>query len=303
MPSPQNIFDTQAAYGAIREWLTAVYGPGGLAQDALAEQNIYQGWANAPRTTPAQGKVVMQATTPSPVTEGFRSDRVDTAEQQVITVTVNSAETGNYALDILGQTTLPYPAVVPPDTETDIAAALASEVDALALPVVTTAGPNAGQFQITGDNAGQHLGVGINAEPSADALTLAIETDTICRTSVKRGYWVISLFFDDIGPNSDTIAAASMRRAKQVQTYMEENSSLLTPGSQTQMLGDILRDAGLAYNVIVTDRVIEGSFQDGRLWVRRARVDVRFTTQTGLIHDVPNIATFGSVAQQIQAQV
>lgn len=296
MPAPELLWDEERAYGALKDWLSFVYGPAGLATTlstrpppALPDARAFRSNQDQPAFSGAE--VAFLATTPSPVSRSPLSDRTTIAQRQSVLTTVTGAVGGqSYAVSVLDQQTAPYVASVPPDTTSSIRDELRARVDALALPVAT-ADLGAAGFLTTADEAGQHLDLRV----VEGATTAQIVDDAGRRRSRVDAWWTVRFRFVDVKGAGAGAPSWARRRAELLEAFMEAGNDVPLPTGPSQpypYLADVLRTAGLGYSGVVL-QVVNDFVKNGVTRYDVASVDVRFTCSRGLDRDVVNLQTVG----------
>lgn len=226
----------------------------------------------------------------------------DSAQRQRWQVQVTTAAAGNWTVTLLGQTTAPFVAG-PADTPSTIAAELMSAVDALALPVTTSAvfPPPPGAFQVLADVAGTSLGLNVQA-PVGGAASLSVLDDNIRRAVYNWGVYRVRLIFRDV-PSAQAVPTAGPRYlaamlADRVRLWLQASSLPATNGLAYPYRRDQLQAAPARLSWLRTGDPITASEVEGQTWVRVVSYDVEFQTPVGMTHDVPSLDAIG-LAQDV----
>lgn len=229
----------------------------------------------------------------------------DSAQRQRWQVQVTTAAVGNWTVTLMGQTSAPFVAG-PGDTPATIAAGLMAAVDALALPVTTSAvaPPPPGAFQVLGDVAGASLGVSVSA-PVGGSVSLTVVDDNIRRAVWNWGVYRVRLFFRDVPsaqavPSGPRYVAAML--ADRVRLWLQASSLPVTNGLACPYRRDQLQAAPARLSWLRTGDPITASEVENNTWVRVVSYDVEFQTPVGMTHDVPSLDAIGLATQPVIAE-
>lgn len=258
--------------------------------------DIYRAQSGASPAKWGAAVVIFPLTTVPEYASPFGAES-DSAQRQRWQVQVTTAAVGDWTVTLLGQTTSPF-AAGPGDTPATIAAGLMAAMNALALPVTTSAvaPPPPGSFQVTGDVAGASLGVSVQA-PVGGAASLTVVDDNIRRAVWNWGIYRVRLIFRDV-PSAQAVPTAGPRYlaamlADRVRLWLQASSLPVTNGLAYPYRRDQLQAAPARLSWLRTGDPITASEVEGQTWVRVVSYDVEFQTPVGMTHDVPSLDTIG----------
>lgn len=274
------IFDQQAAMESLTSWLNFTVG------QWYSQRQIRRGQRSAPADTQRQVSVV--PLTAVPVDEAW-TPVVQTSRQiNVVEVEVAIAAAGTYTLNTVAGAAS-YVAGGG-DTAADIRDALRAAVDLLAGPY-TTADVGAAGFSMTGVTAGQWLAVYPTVVPVAGALVVTTVDDVLRRTTWTSSTWEVSIFIDDIRPQTSGEVSVVPQAANYVKQVLNAGQVPIVIGSALVFADDLLFEPGRLITLTIGDPIVMDYQTPGAspVWRERARIDVVFQTANGLAFDVPSI--------------
>ena len=295
MGAPSLLWNEEAAYAALRQWLLAIYGPGGLATTldarpppALAAERVYRARQDAPSF--AGGSITLIATTQTPVSRSPIGDVITAAQVQRWLVDVTSVADGEaFALAVLGATTPAYVASVPPDDADAVRDQLVADVAGLGVAATASATATSGQLQVLADVPGAHLAVAVDQ----GSMTATIADDAARRRTRRPSTWTVRFTFEDVKPAGVGAPSWARRRAELLETFLDAGDDVpLVAGDPGQYLSDVLYTAKLGYTRVVSR--IDGDYaRNQAVWVDVSAVDVEFSTTAGLDRDVITLEAVG----------
>ncbi len=240
--------------------------------------------------------IVILPLTPIPEELSAFPTESDAAQAQKWQVAVTTAAAGAWTVTVLGTTTAPFVAGGG-DSPAVIAAGLRAAVDALALDVTTAAvAPPPAAFTITGDTAGDSLGVTVSA-PVGGAYALTVLDDNIRRASYNWGVYRVRLMFRDV-PSAQQVPASGVRYvantcAEKTRRWLQATSLPVTNGLAYPYRWDQLQAAPAYLSWAKTDTLPALSVQENGAWVRVVALDVTFQTPVCMTYDVPSLDAVG----------
>jgi hypothetical protein len=281
------IFDPIAAMTAIKSW----------AEETLDGLYVADEIRRGRRTAPenSQRQVTITPLRPYPTSDGWTDGVWTLPQRNVVVVDVTAAAPGVYSVPTAFGVAS-YTALIG-DTAPEIRNALRVALDALAGPFAT-ADNGASGVEVTGDTAGQWLGIQVVTAPAGGGLAVYVLDDVIVRVSGQSARWEVSISITDTRDAGGVSKATEA--AQRFYHYLQAGNVPLVNGL-AYYSSDVLKAANLAYlsasPPVVADFVEPSSAAiKGTTWKERAIVDVVFQTTTGTVIDLPSIESFGSPA-------
>lgn len=295
MPPPSVLWSETDALNQIAAFVRA-------ACPELQAADVYRAQPGASPAKWGVAVVIFPLTTIPEYASPFGAES-DSAQRQRWQVQVTAAAAGNWTVTLLGQSAAPFVAG-PGDTPATIATGLMAAVDALALPVTTSAvaPPPPGTFQVLGDVAGASLGVSVQA-PVGGVVSLTVVDDNIRRAVWNWGVYRVRLIFRD-APSAQAVPTAGPRYlaamlADRVRMWLQASSLPATNGLAYPYRRDQLQAAPARLSWLRTGDPITASEVENTTWVRVVSYDVEFQTPVGMTHDVPSLDAFGLAAPPV----
>ena len=282
MPADALLWDEDASLAAIKVFVVAA------CAGQVASKNVYRWRPSAVPGDTTKPSILLAPINELPVLSSPMGEESDVAQRQRWTVTVAAGAEGAWTIAALGETSAPFVAG-PLDTPTTIRDGLLAALDALALPLATTADAGA-VLGILGDTAGQSLRVRVTA-PVGGAVTLAVVDDNIRRAVYNWGIYTVRLLLRDT-PSAERIPGAGRRSvvlglAERIRLWFQSSSLPVVNGSAYPYRSDLLSAAQLSWRQ--TSAPINTGETDALGWTRSVALDVSFDVPCALLHDVPSL--------------
>lgn len=208
-----------------------------------------------------------------PIERAWTDEQQTTKQPQSWLVTVSSATEGeSYTATVLGADATHE--AQPGDDKAAIRDAEIGLIEGLGKPV-TVASVGLDQLRITGNTAGQHLGVAVTSN-----MTASIEVDTMRRQNIMPSWWTLRFEFEE-QPAVDGTPSRAPAWSTRLRGYL-----------QAGLADAVLRAAHLDFNSVVARSGFTRSDR-GKTTVVEF-LDVQFSALQGLGFDLPGIESFGT---------